>query len=849
MKFTKKAVSIIICAVLLFGTVAAGGMIASANDSTSQTGNFIYFGSYPQSEVKDNATVAKLNKTLKAEDWRSYGYYSGTVELPEPTSTWRLRTPDDDSCISYNVHGGGLFQYFGYSAGSTFAGIRPAMQLNLSSGISKSDIILFGSYPQSLVEDEGLIGHLDEANGEWLSYGYYSGTGDSSDGQMISSDYMRYKDVAYNGNKYRAVTFDSYRPDETGYTSSTNHQEENGYFPGNVYWFRYEPLSWRVLDTVKGLVITESVIDSQALNNYLFRKKHEGDGPVGNEESYGDADKTYYACDYANSSIRAWLNDDFINTAFSTTEQNSIEVTELNNNAVSTMSGRKSCEKYDSASTNDKVFLLSYDEVNNTSYFTDSSAWRATSTDYAKCQGVNSYSNYVCDIFCNGEMKPSDFMRYADVTLNGIKYRAVTFDEYRPKFTGEKLGETDEENRQEINGYEKGKVYWFRYDPVKWRVLDPDNGFVLSDIVIDSQPYNNFVVKKAGLENEKYAYFGDEGQTYYASDWAKSSLRTWLNNDFYNTTFTDYQKANIMETVNSNKCYNSLFDKSGDEALNSADTTDKVFLLSYDEIKKEEYGFISERDIIACGSDYALCQGLFKDEESGYSSWHLRSPFEHSGIMCSVNKSGSISDCIYALFNRCDTDETSYGVRPALRLKNLNSEIENTHENTDNFAVGGSSVYEDKNSEWTIIAKSSNPAEDGYKLNGMTLEAPKNDMTNTEMILNAETPEPPAPVFKEQNADYNTDVTINAILRNIPSDAHVYIDGKKSEADNDIYSVNIGQVSSSKDVKVEVKQDENLLDSFTLRVNVDTGILSKLVSFFSNFLFNLFNWEEVTLSF
>ena len=36
----------------------------------------------------------------------------------------------------------------------------------------------------------------------------------------------------------------------------------------------------------------------------------------------------------------------------------------------------------------------------------------------------------------DGEMKPGDFMLYKDFAMSGEKYRAVSFHEYRPGFTG-----------------------------------------------------------------------------------------------------------------------------------------------------------------------------------------------------------------------------------------------------------------------------------------------------------------------------------------------------------------------------------------------------------------------------
>lgn len=57
------------------------------------------------------------------------------------------------------------------------------------------DIIEFGSYPQSKVTDSATISQLDSISKNWISYNYYSGTGDMYDGQMKPSDYMKYADI------------------------------------------------------------------------------------------------------------------------------------------------------------------------------------------------------------------------------------------------------------------------------------------------------------------------------------------------------------------------------------------------------------------------------------------------------------------------------------------------------------------------------------------------------------------------------------------------------------------------------------------------------------------------------
>ena len=205
---------------------------------------------------------------------------------------------------------------------------------------------------------------------------------------------MKYADFTYNGTKYRAVTFSQYRPYWTSYSSSSiyTYQDDNGYTPNNVYYFKYEPLKWRVLDPSTGFVLCESIIDSQAYSNTIYEYGTDENGTA----YWNDAEHTHYANDYATSSIRAWLNDDFYNTAFSSSQKASILTSELDNKAYSA-----SCSEYDSETTYDKIFLLSWSEMQNTAYgfpaYTGSSyARQAKGTDYAKCQGLWASSSNEC---------------------------------------------------------------------------------------------------------------------------------------------------------------------------------------------------------------------------------------------------------------------------------------------------------------------------------------------------------------------------------------------------------------------------------------------------------------------
>ena len=256
------------------------------------------------------------------------------------------------------------------------------------------DIIQFGSYPQSEVKDEAIISALNALAPEWddwTSYGYYSG--DGSYGSMVQGDWMRYTDIAYNGNKYRGVKFTQYRPNYTYSSSNNTNQDDNGYSTNTVYWFKFESIDWRVLDPSTGLVMCETIIDSQPYSNTVYYKSN----PGYRYNYFNDASYKIFASDYETSFIRKWLNEDFYNTAFTDREKKEISTTTLNNDGYETSIGTIGCESLDSNETKDKIFLLSYNEVRNSNFGFNSSssaydtARRAQGSDYAQSQGLYVY--------------------------------------------------------------------------------------------------------------------------------------------------------------------------------------------------------------------------------------------------------------------------------------------------------------------------------------------------------------------------------------------------------------------------------------------------------------------------
>ena len=288
----------------------------------------------------------------------------------------------------------------------------------------------------------------------------------------------------------------------------------------------------------------------------------------------------------------------------------------------------------------------------------DNSLW----TSYRYYSGTGS-SN------CDGKMTAGDYMRYKDICYGTDKYRGVVFDAYRPCYSYYAIATSTDNTQQDENGYIYGNVYWFKYEPVKWRVLDSATGMVMSETILDAQMYNNYVLRSGRDNYKNYAYWGDSSKTYYANNYAESSIREWLNDDFYNTAFSVAQQNIIVYTSLDNTAYSSSY-----SAYNSASTNDKIYLLSYDDVKNSSYGFSSsETDYDtarrAYGSDYSKCQGLYISTSSGYedtSEWWLRSSGSYSYIARYVYFTSKIDSESYV--------GRSIGIRPAFNF-NLTSEI------------------------------------------------------------------------------------------------------------------------------------------------------------------------------
>lgn len=217
--------------------------------------------------------------------------------------------------------------------------------------------------------------------------------------------------------------------------------------------------------------------------------------------------------------------------------------------------------------------------------------------------------------------------------------------------------------------------------PIQWRVLsvDPDGtALLLSEKILD--------IKNICADGEADRDWGD-------LRWSNGVLRSWLNgygadqnleevdytkDNFIKSAFTDREKAGLL--TSKVKADENPFTKEKD----TADTEDKVFLLSMSEVLNEKYGF--QRNEFTRKSEWLTSELLadgeadsgdrmtdIDDTRSAYGTdycdqldyyyrktWFLRTPVEEDETGLCIVREGGRADV--------QSNEEEAGIRPAVRI-------------------------------------------------------------------------------------------------------------------------------------------------------------------------------------
>ena len=196
--------------------------------------------------------------------------------------------------------------------------------------------------------------------------------------------------------------------------------------------------------------------------------------------------------------------------------------------------------------------------------------------------------------------------------------------------------------------------------PIKWRVLsvDGDDAFLLADKNLDCQRYN---------------------KTDTDVTWETCTMRSWLNGygaesnkdgkDYSGNNFLDNAfSADEQSAIRTTNVVNHDNPEYGTEGGN--DTTDKVYLLSLDEVENPSYGFVSHNSTsatrVAVNTAYTAGGGEIRSEYMNSAGkvdyWWLRSSGDGSYVASCVDDLG------YVYAGGRDVDNRYNGVRPALHL-------------------------------------------------------------------------------------------------------------------------------------------------------------------------------------
>ena len=391
-----------------------------------------------------------------------------------------------------------------------------------------------------------------------------------------------------------------------------------------------EPIEWRVLDIQERRALITSVYGIDA-NRY--------------NQSPGSAP-------WQTSSIRQWLNNEFINTAFKEAERNAILQAELINNDNTVYLTENG------SNTVDRVFLLSLYEANT--YFKNDEDRILYPTELAVSQGVyvaenggcwwwlrspGSHDHYAADVDYGGDIDSYGSDKYNGINaIRPAMWVSIDdlFDSWEP--IPSEIITADEDipsvfavSSKGYNTVEFGSYYTntlLSKGPIRWRVLEVRDkiALLITDRCIDCMPYSK----------------NDDDVT-----WSQSEIRKWLNKDFLNTAFAPGQRAGIVPVNNTNPA-NPLYETRG-----GIITQDHIFLLSIDEMYKY---FEDDKDRSAKPTGYARGKGLFVSH-NGKSWWWLRSSGNAQNYAADVDYGGDVD------YYGSAVQSSNNGIRPAMWVK------------------------------------------------------------------------------------------------------------------------------------------------------------------------------------
>lgn len=208
-------------------------------------------------------------------------------------------------------------------------------------------------------------------------------------------------------------------------------------------------------------------------------------------------------------------------------------------------------------------------------------------------------------------------------------------------------------------GYTVGAVHYFLVEPLSWKVCNNSDGVLtlLTENVFDTHVFSQYTQDRE-----------IDGKIIYPSNYEYSDIRAWLNGEFINICFTEEEQALLLDTLNKNEAnYYLIPDIEKDNK-----TTDKVYLISYQEIEDKKLGYNLSGagktlfDRYAPATDYARARGVIRhiSDTTNSSNYMIRTVHTHSRSLIGFGGyDGYFEEKLFY------TDAPNMGVRVACKIQ------------------------------------------------------------------------------------------------------------------------------------------------------------------------------------
>lgn len=220
------------------------------------------------------------------------------------------------------------------------------------------------------------------------------------------------------------------------------------------------------------------------------------------------------------------------------------------------------------------------------------------------------------------------------LTYNGKNYATATENPFN---------KTKFDNGKVVNA---GARNYYVSSPISWEILfeSETHYFAISEKIIDAVKYNLSRNPHRTQNNEICP----------ANNWELSYVRRWLNNDFLYDAFSEEERQRI-ELVKINNTTSGYYPPT------SIDTTDKVFLVSHEEIFRTNcQGAIT--------TDYARARGAYSSTSAshyGRGDWWTRSPGISNDSVENIDRRGCVQATPFCNY----VDDTAASIRPCIVIK------------------------------------------------------------------------------------------------------------------------------------------------------------------------------------